>query len=63
MESLSIDPLMRRWWEHMADVMDTNPESGFNFAGAVFQSVNVLGGQHLGQAPVKQVDRFIHNRF
>jgi len=25
MERLSIDPLMHRWWEHMADIMATNP--------------------------------------
>jgi L-rhamnose mutarotase len=26
MERLSIDPLMRRWWAHMADIMETNPD-------------------------------------
>jgi L-rhamnose mutarotase len=26
MEGLSIDPLMRRWWAHMADVMETNAD-------------------------------------
>jgi L-rhamnose mutarotase len=26
MQGLSIDPLMRRWWAHMADIMETNPD-------------------------------------
>jgi L-rhamnose mutarotase len=26
MEQLSINPLMRRWWAHMADIMQTNPD-------------------------------------
>jgi L-rhamnose mutarotase len=26
MERLSIDPLMRRWWAHMADIMETNAD-------------------------------------
>jgi L-rhamnose mutarotase len=26
MEGLSIDPLMCRWWAHMADIMETNSD-------------------------------------
>lgn len=26
MDALSADPLMRRWWDHMKDIMRTNPD-------------------------------------
>ena len=25
MDALPLDPVMRRWWEHMADIMETGP--------------------------------------
>ena len=26
MDALALDPIMRRWWAHMADIMQTNPD-------------------------------------
>ena len=26
MDALPGHPVMRRWWEHMADIMETNPD-------------------------------------
>ncbi|TPE53019.1 L-rhamnose mutarotase [Amaricoccus solimangrovi] len=26
MDELGAHPLMRRWWDHMADIMETNPD-------------------------------------
>jgi L-rhamnose mutarotase len=26
MQALSLEPLMRRWWAYMADIMQTNPD-------------------------------------
>ena len=26
MDALPADPVMRRWWAHMADIMETHPD-------------------------------------
>lgn len=26
MDALPLDPVMRRWWDHMADIMETHPD-------------------------------------
>lgn len=27
LDSLPLHPVMRRWWDHMADIMDVNPDN------------------------------------